>query len=202
MDRDEQWRSAPHEPLPGPELRTPRLLLRRWIVDDLAPFADMNADAEVMKYFISTLTSDESNSLVRRYEDHFERQGFGRWAVQEAKSGAFIGAVGIQRIEFDAPFTPAVEIGWRLSRRFWGFGFATEAARTVLEFAFLKIQLSEVVAFTPIVNARSREVMHRIGMREDVAARFYDTRLDPGHPLAENTLYRSTNTSWSASNEL
>ena len=113
----------------GPVLRTQRLVLRRWQTQDLEPFADLNADPVVMEHFARPLTPEQSAALVADIETEFDACGFGLWAVEVPGHGGFIGFVGLHRVSFDAPFTPAVEVGWRLERDHWGQGFATEAAQ-------------------------------------------------------------------------
>ncbi len=165
-------------------LRSPRLLLRRWRPADRAPFAALNADPEVMRYFPAPLSPAESDALVDRIEAAFEREGWGLWALEERATGAFLGFTGVARVGFEAHFTPAVEVGWRLARAAWGRGYATEAARTALEHA----ALDAVVSFTAVANARSRAVMERLGMT--FAGEFEHPRLPAGHPLRRHVLYR------------
>ena len=140
-------------------LTTDRLLLRRWRDDDREPFAALNADPVVMEFFPSTLTRAASDALVDRIEQHFDEHGFGLWAVEVTAGAPFIGFVGLSVVPFDAHFTPAVEVGWRLAREHWGRGYATEGARAALAFAFGDIGLAEVVSFTAVANRRSRAVM-------------------------------------------
>jgi RimJ/RimL family protein N-acetyltransferase len=177
-------------------LRTERLLLRRWRQDDRGPFAAMNADAEVMKYFPAMLTRDLSDALVDRIEEGFGRRGFGLWALEVAEDRKFIGFTGLSIPAFDAHFTPAVEIGWRLARPSWGNGYATEAARRVLSTAFAGHGLAEIVSFTSRANVRSQAVMRRIGMTHDPADDFDHPRLPPGHPLRRHVLWRLTASRW------
>jgi RimJ/RimL family protein N-acetyltransferase len=171
-------------------LETERLLLRGWGADDRAPFAAMNADPEVMRYFPSVLTRTESDERVERIVQSFEQDGFGLWAVEERSSHRFLGFTGLARPDFDAHFTPAVEIAWRLAREAWGHGFASEAARAAAAFAFDELGLAELVSFTVEQNARSRAVMRRLGMRHDVADDFDHPDLPEGHPLRRHVLYR------------
>jgi ribosomal-protein-alanine N-acetyltransferase len=182
---------------PGPELTSDRLLLRRWRDEDREPFAAMNADPEVMRHFESPLTRRQSDALIDQVEAGFEADGFGFWAVQ-THAGAFIGCVGIARSTADAHFTPAVEMAWRLGRRFWGQGYATEAAARSLDFAFGPAALDEVVAFTAATNERSRALMARLGMQRDPAEDFEHPRVAPGHPLREHVLFRMPAASWRA----
>jgi RimJ/RimL family protein N-acetyltransferase len=154
------------------ELRTERLLLRQWRDEDRAPFAALNADLVVMEHFPSTMTREESDAYVDRVSAVIEERGWGTWAVEVVAAGEFIGYVGLNEPRFEAHFTPAVEIGWRLARSAWGHGYATEAARAVLSFAFDELELDEVVSFTTVENRRSRRVMERIGMSYDIDGDF------------------------------
>ncbi len=147
-------------------LATERLLLRRWREDDRAPFADLNADPEVMRYFPRTLTSSESDSLIERIEQGFVDNGFGLWALEV--EGRFAGYTGLNRTSFDTPMGPHVEIGWRLAKWAWGHGYATEAAQCVLQTASSAHGLSDVYSYTTRTNVRSEAVMQRLGMTRRV----------------------------------
>jgi len=148
----------------------------------------MNADARVMEFMPSLLAPEESDALVERMERHFEERGFGLMAAELKEGGEFIGYVGLSVPGFDAPFMPAVEIGWRLAAEFWGRGLATEAAREVLRYGFEEVGLESVVSFTVPGNVRSRRVMEKIGMR--LVGEFEHPRLPEGHPLRRHVLYR------------
>ena len=176
-------------PSDGP-LRTERLLLREWREDDRAPFADLNADPEVMEHFPATMTRAESDAFADRIAARLDEVGWGLWAVEVVATGEFIGFTGLAMPRFEAHFTPAVEIGWRLARTAWGHGYATEAARHALEFAFVDLELPEIVSFTAVGNGRSRAVMERIGMTHDPADDFDHPLLPEGHPLCRHVLYR------------
>lgn len=182
----------------GPVIRTGRLLLRRWLPLDRGPFAAMNADPEVMAHFPAPLSREQSDALIERIEAGFARHGFGLWALELRSTGAFAGFTGLAVPGFEAAFTPAVEIGWRLPRSAWGQGYATEAARAVLGFAFGDIGLAEVVSFTSTVNERSEAVMRRLGMAHDPADDFDHPRVPPGSPLRRHVLYRMTADRWRA----
>ncbi|MFC5183445.1 GNAT family N-acetyltransferase [Actinomadura harenae] len=169
-----------------------RLVLRRWREDDRAPFAALNADPEVMRHFPDVMTRAESNALADRLDAAIEARGFGFWALEVAATGRFIGFTGLSVPRFDAHFTPAVEIGWRLSRDSWGHGYATEAARRSLDVAFSDLGLTEVVSFTAVENTRSRAVMRRIGMTRDPDDDFDHPNLPESHPLSRHVLYRVT----------
>jgi RimJ/RimL family protein N-acetyltransferase len=173
--------------VPG-KLQTPRLLLRRWLPTDRPAFAALNADARVMEYLPSVLTPAESDSLADRIELHFERHGFGLWALEIVGVVPFGGFVGLAVPSFEAHFTPCVETGWRLAAEHWGHGYATEAALAVLDVAFGDLALDELVSFTVPKNQRSRRVMERIGMTHNPADDFDHPALS--EPLRRHVLYR------------
>jgi ribosomal-protein-alanine N-acetyltransferase len=185
--------TKPTEPTDPPGLRTERLLLRRWRPGDREPFAAMNADPEVMEHFPARLTRAESDAAVDRIEAGFDARGFGLWAVEVTEpgelEGQFIGFTGLSVPRFEAHFTPAVEVGWRLARPGWSHGYASEAARRALAAGFDEHHLPEVVSFTAVPNVRSQAVMRRIGMTHDPADDFDHPSL-PGHRLQRHVLYR------------
>ena len=171
-------------------LQTQRLILRDWQQSDIEPFAQMNADAEVMKYFPAILSRQESDALVERIENHHQVHGFGLWAVEERWTGVFIGFIGLSVPKFQAHFTPTVEVGWRLTRKFWGQGYATEGAKRAISYGFYDLGLTEIVAFTAKSNLRSIAVMKRLGMTHQEADDFDHPVLPSGHPLQRHVLYR------------
>lgn len=173
-----------------PALRTERLIMRRWRGADREPFAALNADPQVMEHFPALLSRAESDALVDRIEAGFEADGYGFWALEIAATGEFIGLTGLSPVNFAAPFAPAVEMAWRLTRTAWGHGYATEAAGAALAFGFEELGLDEIVAFTPTTNLRSQAVMRRIGMTHDPAGDFDHPRLAPGHRLQRHVLWR------------
>jgi len=176
---------------PPQELRAPRLRLRRWLPSDRTPFAALNADPQVMEHFSSsTLSREDSDILASRIEAHFHQHGFGLWAVEIPNVASFAGFVGLSVPDFEAHFTPCVEIGWRLAAQHWGKGYATEGARAVLAFAFQTLALGEIVSFTVPGNLRSRQVMERIGMVHDPADDFDHPKLPEGHRFRRHVLYR------------
>jgi ribosomal-protein-alanine N-acetyltransferase len=175
-----------------PTIVTPRLELRPWRDEDLPVFAAMNADPIVMEFFPKPLDRAESDAMVGRIRGHFERRGFGLWAVEVPGVIDFIGFVGLVVPGFEAHFTPCVEIGWRLAREHWGQGYATEAARAALEFGFRRLALEEIVSFTTTANLRSRRVMERIGMTRLPDDDFDHPALPEGHRLRRHILYRIT----------
>ena len=174
----------------GEELRTGRLRLRPWRPSDRDPFAELNADPRVMRYFPARLSRDQSDALADRIETHLNEHGWGLWAVEIPGIAPFAGFIGLARPGFDAHFTPCVEIGWRLSAEFWGHGYATEGALEVLAFGFRELALNAIVSFTTEANLPSRRVMERIGMTHDPADDFDHPSLPDGHPLRRHVLYR------------
>jgi RimJ/RimL family protein N-acetyltransferase len=172
------------------ELITDRLQLRQWREADLEPFAALNADPEVMRYFPATLTRTQSHEFAGYVQQTIERQGWGLWAVEVSDGPAFIGFVGLNRVTFQEHFTPAVEVGWRLARPYWGNGYATEAATAALSFGFEQLDLAEIVSFTTTSNEPSIRVMRRLGMRHDAAGDFDHPRVPEGSPLRRHVLYR------------
>jgi RimJ/RimL family protein N-acetyltransferase len=176
-------------PLPR-ELRTDRLVLRRWQSGDRAPFAATNADPQVMEHFRGVLSREESDTLAAHIDAHFDQHGFGLWAVQIPQVSSFAGFVGLSVPGFEAHFTPCVEIGWRLAAEHWGCGYATEGARAVLAFGFETLGLGEIVSFTVPANLRSRRVMEKIGMAHSPIDDFDHPALPDGHRLRRHILYR------------
>lgn len=170
-------------------LFTPRLHLRPWRAEDLAPFATLNADPEVMRHFPTTLDRAASDALAQRCNDLIAAQGWGFWAAALRANGAFIGFIGLHRPAAHLPCSPCIEVGWRLARPYWGSGLATEGARAAADFAFGTLAVDEVVAFTTLDNHRSEAVMQRLGMRRD-ATPFAHPDLPDGHPLQMHVLYR------------
>jgi predicted N-acetyltransferase YhbS/RimJ/RimL family protein N-acetyltransferase len=178
------------------DYRTSRLVLRRWKDTDLEAFAQLNADPEVMEHFPGVMDRAASDALVERFEAHFAEHGFGPWAIEVHGGESFIGCVGLVHVGFAASFTPAVELTWRLARRSWGHGYASEAARAVCRFAFAELRLPALVSFTVPANQRSRAVMARLGMTHDPRDDFAHPRFAEGHPLRRHVLYRLSATSW------
>ena len=172
------------------DLVTPRLRLRAWTDDDQEPFAALNADARVMEFFPSVLSRLESDALAVRIATHIDTYGWGLWAVEVPGTTGFAGYVGLAEPSFTAPFTPCVEIGWRLAHEHWGQGYASEGARAALAFGFTALKLDQIVSFTVPANFRSRRVMERLGMTRAEADDFDHPGLPAEHPLRRHVLYR------------
>jgi len=183
----------------GPTLETERLLLRRWKIKDRTHFAAINADPDVMEFFPAPLTPEESDQLVRRIDRQFEEFGFGLWAVEIKWAKKFIGFCGLAVPTFHTPFTPAVEIGWRFAKDQWGSGYATEAAKAVLDFGFEVADLDQILSWTVPANDRSRQVMERLGMKRAPELDFDHPRLLRDDRLRRHVVYRITRAEWSES---
>jgi RimJ/RimL family protein N-acetyltransferase len=166
-------------------------VLRQWEEADLPAFTAMNADDRTMEYFPKKLSPEESREFFARLKNGIEERGWGLWAAEI--NGELAGLTGLARPTFEARFTPCTEIGWRFQAKFWGQGYATEAARLALLFAFSTLQLEEVVSFTAQVNLRSVKVMQRLGMVHDPEEDFDHPKLSAGHPLRRHVLYRLKN---------
>jgi RimJ/RimL family protein N-acetyltransferase len=172
------------------EIRTERLLLRRWRPADLEPFAALNADPRVLEYLPTPLSRMDSDAFAARIQAHFEKHGYGLWAVEVPGVTPFAGFVGLSPPRFEAHFTPAIEIGWRLAVEQWGRGYATEGAEAALAFGFDVLRLEEIVSITVPANVRSRRVMEKIGMTRAPEDDFDHPLVPEGHPLRRHVLYR------------
>ncbi|MCR0984362.1 GNAT family N-acetyltransferase [Roseomonas populi] len=161
------------------------MILRDWQEEDRAAFAAMNADPAVMRHFPATLSRGESDAFLDRLVAHRAAHGFTFWAVEA--EGELAGLCGLLRVGFDAPFTPAVEIGWRFRTAFQGRGMATEAAHLALSRGFGPLGLERIVSFTAPANERSWRLMERLGMRR--GGYFGHPRLAAGHPLHRHVWY-------------
>jgi RimJ/RimL family protein N-acetyltransferase len=180
------------------EHESERLRLVVWDERHILPFAAMNADPDVMRYFLAPQTVEQSRASVDMWRVQFAEQGWSNWAVELKPTGQFIGFIGLSVPRRQLPFSPCVEIGWRLGREFWGRGLATEGARSCLKVAFKSLALEEVVSFTSLMNRPSRAVMERIGMR-NTGQDFEHPALPEGHELRPHCLYRVTRGEWEAS---
>lgn len=169
-------------------ISTERLILRQWDDEDFQPFSEMGRDKDVMAFFPDLLTVEESYNMARRIQSLIAERGWGLWAVEIPGVSKFAGFVGLHTPKETMPFSPCVEVGWRLAKRYWSMGYATEAANASLRYAFKDLDLDEVVSFTTVSNTRSQAVMEKIGM--SYADRFEHPDLEPSDPLREHVLYK------------
>lgn len=177
------------------ELKTKRLRLRQWKDADLPIFAKMNSDPAVMEYYPDLLSEDESNALASKIIALISEKTWGFWAVESIKEHQFIGFVGLNVPSYDLPVTPCLEVGWRLAKEFWGNGYATEAAKEALRFAFTELGVDEVFSFASVSNTKSRSVMERLNMI-NTGNNFEHPMIPQGHSLREHVLYKITKEQW------
>lgn len=177
-------------------LETARLRLRPWRDDDLEPLCELGSDPEVMAHFPALLTREANERLLGWLRTRIEERGYGFWALEVHDGASLIGFCGIQDVTFPAPFPPALEVGWRLARRHWGHGYASEAARAAIAYGFEQLGVAEIVAFLLPANRRSAAVCERLGMTRDPAGDFdhpwfADGQLAlGGQPMRRHALYR------------
>jgi ribosomal-protein-alanine N-acetyltransferase len=177
-----------------------RLRLRAWRAEDIEAFAAMSADPAVMRHFAAPMTCAESDAFVQVQIQHQATHGFCFWVVERLAEPGLIGLCGLFRPSWQARFTPAVEIGWRIARTHWRQGYAAEAARLALAHGFGPLGLEEILAFTVPANEPSWRLMEKLGMRPD--GTFEHPRLQEGHPLRRHLLYRLTREAWLARSTL
>ena len=169
-------------------LQTKRLILRQWKDTDFESFYQLNADPTVMQYFPNCLNQSESNALAEKFQALIHENGWGFWAVELKATGQFIGFTGLNTQPEQFIFSPCVEIGWRFAKQYWHQGYATEAAKACLKFAFEALQLNEVVSFTAVHNTASEHVMQRLGMQ--AMFEFNHPALTQESPLSRHILYK------------
>ena len=179
-------------------IETERLILRKWRDEDRAPFAAINADPEIMRYFPTLMSREESDAYIERTNQKIDQDGCGFFAVERKADGALIGVAGLAILRPELPFPPGYEVGWRFDKAVWGQGYASEAARASLKLGFERFAPEEIIAFTAVDNMKSRAVMVRIGMEHDAAGDFDHPSLPEGHPLRRHVVYRISREAWRA----
>lgn len=176
-------------------LETKRLRLRQWVLSDMVPLYHLNADPEVMAFFPNRLNKEQSNTYLLELHSRIAQNGYGFWAVEEKASGCLVGFVGLNVPKYDLPFGPCTEIGWRLAKRFWGKGYATEAAEACLEYGFFEREIERIYSFTASVNKPSENVMIRLGMNK-LDKTFNHPLVPENSHLSEHLLYCLTKLEW------
>ncbi|MCH9762803.1 MAG: GNAT family N-acetyltransferase [Gammaproteobacteria bacterium] len=171
-------------------LETERLILRTWDKTDREPMALIDQDKQVCQFLPAIGTKTTTNAIIERSTRHYDAKGFCLYAVELKATGEMIGFLGLITSSFEAHFTPAVEIGWRIASRHWNKGYATEGARAVLDYAFTHLNLDEVVSFTVTHNQASRRVMEKIGLQHNPIDDFNHPKLPDDSPLRQHVLYR------------
>lgn len=179
------------------EFETARLRLRQWLPGDRPLFATLNADPKVMEFFPAPLDRQTSDIMADRCQSLIEQRGWGLWAVEIQGGASFIGFVGLHIPAVELPFSPCVEIGWRIAAQYWGQGYATEAARGALKVGFEHLNIAEIVSFTALTNLRSQAVMARLGMQRS-PAHFYHPAVSAESPLSEHCVYKLSREQWMA----
>lgn len=177
-------------------MKTQRLVLRQWQPEDAGPFAAINACPQVMQHYPAKLSRDESDKVHERILQHFTDHGFGLWAVEIPNVAPFIGFVGLHHVRYETPFTPCVEIGWRLSAEHWNKGYATEAAVAAMDYGIQRYD--EIVSFTAPENKTSQRVMQKLGMTRNPNDDFDHPLLPKCHRLCRHVLYRMSPERWQA----
>ena len=179
------------------EIRTERLILRRWNDDDRAAYAALSRDPVVMEHFQGLTSIEDSYAFIDKVERHWDEHGWGLWAIEVPGVAPFVGHTGLWPSPPGLPFT-APEVGWRLAHEHWGHGYVTEAATEALRFGFRDVGLDEIVSFTVPQNVRSRAVMERIGLERVADGDFDHPRVDPvAYPqLLRHVLYRLDRPTW------
>jgi RimJ/RimL family protein N-acetyltransferase len=169
-------------------VRTARLVMRRWRDADRGPYATMNADPEVMRYFPATMDAATSDASIDRFQERFDQQGFGLWALEVASTAEFIGFTGLNPMPAGVPGAGGMEVGWRLASHAWHHGYATEAAVAAVDVGFNGVGLDRIWSMTAVMNQPSQAVMRRLGMTP--FARFDHPGIEARHPLRPHVAYR------------
>lgn len=173
-------------------LETNRLILRTWEERDYDPMTKIDRDPKVCEFLPALGNRISTLAGIQKIIQHYEQHGFCLYAVELKSIHEFIGWTGLAIPSFEAHFTPAVEIGWRLASTQWNQGYATEAAKIVLHHAFTVLNLQEIVSFTTVNNKASRRVMEKIGMYHQPIDDFDHPKLESNNPLCRHVLYRLT----------
>ncbi len=147
----------------------------------------VSADPEVMRFFPAIATAEQTTTFIKRMQLMYAEKGYCYFAVERLSDGAFLGFIGLCYQDFEASFTPCVDIGWRLGKAFWGHGYATEGAQRCLKYAFVELGLKQIKAIAPLINLPSIHVMQKIGMEEEL--RFKHPRLSAFPHIVDCTCY-------------
>ncbi len=177
------------------EPRTERLQLRQWVSSDREPFAAMCADPRVMEYFPRILNRSESDAVAEKYQTLIAERGWGIWVAETLKTKVFIGIIGLHIPSASLPFSPCVEVLWRLAPSHWGYGYATEAGAAAIKVGFECLNLQEIVSFAVVSNHRSRSVMERLRMI-NTGENFGHPDVPSDSPLRAHCLYRISRDRW------
>jgi RimJ/RimL family protein N-acetyltransferase len=176
-------------------IETDRLILRTWKDEDADALWHINQDSKVTEFLLGSMTMEKVKEFIQVCNESFEAEQFCFFATEVKATSDLIGFIGLNRIKWEAHFTPAIEIAWRLGSQYWNKGYAQEGAKAVLDYGFNKIGLCEIVSFTIPDNARSVRVMEKIGMRRDLQGDFINPQRI-GHPVVKpSVLYKKASAS-------
>lgn len=176
-------------------IETEKLFLRTWEEKDIEPFYSMNQDPKVIECLAGPMDIEQVKVFIKKMNTQQEERNYSLWAVEIKESGEFIGFIGLNYTDWEADFTPAVEVGWRLDSKYWGNGYAPEGAKACLDYGFNKIGLKEIISLTVPFNSNSRRVMEKIGLERDLNGDFIHPKLPKDHRLSQHVLYRLKNES-------
>jgi RimJ/RimL family protein N-acetyltransferase len=173
-------------------IETERIDLRPWNIEkDLPIMAKINADEETMRYFPRTYTEEETKNLMVRANESIEQNGFGLFAAELRDEEILLGFVGLNIPSFEAEFCPCIEIGWRLDKKYWKKGYASEAAKAILDYGHRHKKIAEIVSFTSPLNEASVKVMQKIGMKADPSRDFSHPNIEKDNRLSKHVFYSS-----------
>ena len=167
--------------------KSERLGFRNWYDSDIDIMAEINADADVMQYFSTAQSKEQTIDFIGRMKIQFNTLGFCYFAVDKLENNQFIGFIGINEQTFESDFTPCIDIGWRLKKSEWNKGFATEGASKCIEYAFDNLLIKNIYSITPKVNLKSEHIMQKIGMKK--VKHFIFPPLEGDKRLEECVLY-------------
>lgn len=173
-------------------IETERLILRTWKKEDADPYFQINQNPKIIEFIRGPITMEQVNDFISAVNRQSDKHGYTLWAVELKETGELMGFIGLNYIDWESHFTPAVEVGWRLGSQFWGKGYATEGAKASLDYGFKQCGLKEIVSFTVPANIRSIRVMEKIGLKRDVNGDFAHPKLAADHLLSQHILYRLT----------
>ena len=171
-------------------IETERLILRTWKKEDADAYFQINQDPKVIEFLRGPLTMEQVDGFITAVNNHQDKYGYTLWASCLKESSELIGFIGLNYVDWESHFSPAVEVGWRLGSQYWGKGYATEGAKASLEYGFKQSGLKEIVSFTVPANVRSLRVMEKIGLKRDFSGDFAHPKLPKDHKLSHHVLYR------------
>lgn len=171
------------------KLETEHLILRQWKEEDLLPYSKLTSNKEVMKFFPKNLSIEESNAAARKFMGLIEKRKWGFWAVEEKSSSQFLGYAGLHVPSTQFPFSPCVEIGWRMEDKYWANGYVEEVGEEILKDAFNRIGLEDIVYFSSIHNKKAENILRKLGMKKEMIL-FNHPFVKVEHELSEHYLYR------------